>query len=108
MCVRNFEECWTLLGERRGRVWRMRRTRYRAAAPASVEADAAWTLAREERVGDVVGFLHTHPMGGVRPSRRDVRTMRAWCDCLGKPLLCLIRTPTAVVAYRFDGRRSFG
>ena len=38
-----------------------------------------------------MGFLHTHPAGaGCRPSHRDVRTMRAWCSALGRPLLCLI------------------
>jgi proteasome lid subunit RPN8/RPN11 len=58
---------------------------------ASVEADWGWAMAREEERGDVVGFWHTHPAGaGTAPSRRDIRTMQAWCSALGKPLLCLI------------------
>src|SRR5581483_8292450 len=96
------EECWTLLGRRRGRVWYCRRDRRRAGQPCEVEADGAWTLAREETRGDVLGFLHTHPMGGLSPSRRDMRTMRAWCDALGKPLLCAIATPTSLAAWRFE------
>jgi proteasome lid subunit RPN8/RPN11 len=56
-----------------------------------VDADWSWTLSREEKEGDVMGFYHTHPDGfGAQPSRRDIRTMQAWCSALGKPLLCLI------------------
>jgi hypothetical protein len=102
------EECWTLLGQRRGRVWRARAVRHVSGQPASVEADGAWALAREESRGDVLGFLHTHPMGGTRPSARDVRTMRAWCDALGKPLLCLIRTPAALAGFVFEDVESSG
>jgi proteasome lid subunit RPN8/RPN11 len=61
-------------------------------------------LAREERRQDVLGFLHTHPDGPGIPSRRDVRTMRAWCSAFGKPLLCLIASPEGVRGFRFaDG-----
>src|SRR3954468_10097506 len=102
----SIEECWTLVGTRRGQTWRAHRVRYRSGAPATVTADGAWTLRREETLGDVVGFFHTHPMGGLRPSRRDVRTMRAWCDAFGKPLLCVIATPHAVGAWRFDDHES--
>jgi hypothetical protein len=102
------EECWTLLGDRRGRVWRARFVRHVTGQPASVEADGAWAFAREEARGDVVGFLHTHPMGGTLPSRRDVRTMRAWADALGKPLLCLIRAPECLAGYVFEDGASSG
>jgi hypothetical protein len=104
----NVEECWTLLGNRRGRIWRARGVRYVTGQPASVEADGAWALAREEASGDVVGFLHTHPMGGTTPSTRDVRTMRAWTDALGKPLLCLIQAPTSLAGYVFEDAGSSG
>jgi proteasome lid subunit RPN8/RPN11 len=102
------EECWTLIGRCRGRVWLARRVRYRVGVVDSVCADGPWTLAREEKRGDVIGFMHTHPNGPARPSARDVRTMRAWCDALGKPLLCAIATPRGLVAYRFDGHASRG
>jgi proteasome lid subunit RPN8/RPN11 len=96
------EECWTLVGARRGRVWLARRARPSVGRPASVAFDGAWVLDREERRGDVVGFLHTHPCGFPRPSLRDVRTMRAWCGAFGKPLMCVIASGRRVAAYRFD------
>ena len=70
--------------------------------PASVEFDWAWVLAREEEDGDVIGFYHTHPAGSAGPSQRDVRTMRAWVSCFGKPLLCLIEGGTELAAYLFE------
>src|SRR5687768_10892077 len=102
------EECWTLVGQRKGRIWWARRIRHRTGEPAAVTADGAGALAREESKGDIVGFLHTHPMGGTRPSSRDVRTMRAWCDAFGKPLLCVILAPEGAAAYRFDDHQSVG
>ncbi len=102
------EQCWTLLGRRRGRVWLCRRVRPTSGDRASVRFDGAGVLRREEAHGDVVGFLHTHPDGPARPSRRDVRTMRAWCGAFGKPLLCLIACPAGVRGYRFDGDSSAG
>jgi proteasome lid subunit RPN8/RPN11 len=65
-------------------------------------------LEREEKHGDIVGFLHTHPDGPASPSGRDVRTMRAWCGAFGKPLLCLIVDPDGVRGYRFDDDTSEG
>src|SRR5688572_410760 len=96
------EECWTLVGHRRGRIWHARRQRPTVGWPSAVAFDAAWALAREERRGDVVGFVHTHPSGFLRPSRRDVRTMRAWCGAFGKPLLCVILAGPHAAGYRFD------
>ena len=43
------EECWTLVGRRRGRVWYARRQRPPVGWPSAVAFDAAWALAREER-----------------------------------------------------------
>jgi proteasome lid subunit RPN8/RPN11 len=102
------EQCWTLLGQRRGRVWYCRRVRVSSGDVVSVEFDGAWVLEREETHGDVVGFLHTHPDGPTSPSGRDVRTMRAWCAAFGKPLLCLILTPKQVRGYRFNNDESPG
>jgi proteasome lid subunit RPN8/RPN11 len=97
------EQCWTLLGWRRGRIWFGRRVRRTRGERASVGFDGAWVLEREETHGDIIGFLHTHPDGPAAPSLRDVRTMRAWCGCFSKPLLCLIDSPDGVCGYRFDG-----
>ena len=63
---------------------------------------------REEARGDVIGFCHTHPAGPDALSRRDVRTMRAWVQAFGKPLLCLVQMPGKVAAFRFDDSRSDG
>jgi hypothetical protein len=102
--TKSVEESWAL-----GRgTWRAQRVRYGSGEPATVTADGAWAVRREESRGDVVGFMHTHPMGGMQPSRRDVRTMRAWCDASGKRLLCVIATPDAIAAWRFDDWRSDG
>jgi proteasome lid subunit RPN8/RPN11 len=96
------EEAHILTGMRRGRVWLMRCRRRSDGAPASVEADWRWTLEREERFHDVVGFYHTHPpAAGAAPSRRDVRTMQAWCSALGKPLLCVISCDGRALSTRF-------
>jgi proteasome lid subunit RPN8/RPN11 len=102
------EECWTLLGEHRGRIWRCRRIRYARGEPARVHFDGAWVLEREEQHRDVLGFLHTHPNGPAGPSARDVRTMRAWCSAFGKPLLCLIASPGGLRGLRFDNHQSAG
>jgi proteasome lid subunit RPN8/RPN11 len=102
------EHCWTLIGRRRGRFWYARRTGHTLGEPASVEFDAAWALEREETKGDVVGFYHTHPAGPPLPSRRDLRTMRAWAGAFGKPLLCLIESDGELAGYRFDDDQSKG
>jgi proteasome lid subunit RPN8/RPN11 len=78
----------------------------------SVEFDWTKVIRREETFRDVLGFFHTHPQGLTRPSRRDVRTMQAWCDCLGKPLLCIIGEPGSadmqIHGYLFRNFRSRG
>jgi proteasome lid subunit RPN8/RPN11 len=102
------EQCWTLLGEHRGCIWFCRRVRLARGERTSVNFDGAWVLKREEKHGDVVGFLHTHPDGPVSPSERDVRTMRAWRRAFGKPLLCLIDGPEGLHGYRFDDDESAG
>jgi proteasome lid subunit RPN8/RPN11 len=102
------EQCWTLLGKRRGRIWFCRRVRPSSGERASVRFDGAWVMDREEKHGDVVGFLHTHPDGPTAPSNRDVRTMHAWCGAFGKPLLCLIASPAEVGGWRFDDDQSAG
>jgi proteasome lid subunit RPN8/RPN11 len=102
------ERCWTLVGQRRGRIWYARRVRATSGERTRVRFDGSWVLDREERRGDVLGFLHTHPDGPAAPSVRDVRTMRAWCTAFGKPLLCVIASPEGWRGYRFDDDESRG
>lgn len=102
------EQCWVLVGQRRGRVWYTRRIGRCSGDPAEVEFDGPAVLAREERRRDVVGFLHTHPSSAAVPSRRDLATMRAWVSAFGKPLLCLIEGTDGLAGYRFDDDESTG
>ena len=102
------EVCWTLVGQRRGRVWYARRVRRTLGERACVAFDGPWALDREERRHDVLGFFHTHPDGPPVPSHRDVRTMRAWRLAFGKPLLCLIDGPAGLRGFRFDNDESTG
>jgi proteasome lid subunit RPN8/RPN11 len=102
------ERCWILIGEHQGPFWYARRTRPTRGKPVSVEFDAAWVLRREETMGDIVGFYHTHPSGVPSPSARDDRTMWAWSSALGKPLLCWIESGGVVAAFRYDDDRSAG
>jgi len=102
------EEGWILLGHCKGGIWLARRIAYRSGAPASVRVDGPAALAREEKHGDVAGFMHTHPAGPNAPSARDIATMRAWCGCFGKPLLCVIDCPAGLLGFQFDGDESRG
>lgn len=95
------EISYILVGQRRGGIWYGRLRRRTEGGPGHVDFDWDWVLAREERHGDVLGFYHTHPAGLPRPSSRDVRTMGAWVSCLGKPLLCAIRSGRVLGAYLF-------
>lgn len=108
------EQCWALIGayDEAQQRWRVRLRQYTSGRPASAEADWQWALAREEEHGDLVGFAHTHPMGaGTNPSDRDIRTMQAWCNALGKHLLCLIgleQSLAEAAAYIFTDDQSTG
>ena len=102
------EQCWVLVGQRRGRVWYGRRVRPSRGKVASVRFDGLWVLQREEERRDVLGFFHTHPDGPPAPSTRDIRTMRAWCSAFGKPLWCLIASPEGIKGFCFDNDQSQG
>jgi hypothetical protein len=104
------EIAYIITGERRGHFWYGRLQQRQMGQPTTVEFDWAWTLDREARRGDVLGFYHTHPGNLSQPSPRDIITMRAWVSCLGKPLLCIIKSQTRLVGYLFctdeDGGQS--
>jgi proteasome lid subunit RPN8/RPN11 len=102
------EECWPLVGLRRGKVWLARKLRRTAGSPVRVEFDGPAVLAREERRGDIVGFLHTHPGFAAEPSPRDIATMQAWVSAFGKPLLCLITGANGLAGYCFHADDSTG
>jgi hypothetical protein len=102
------EICYVLVGHRRRGIWYGRLRRRQMGSPASVEFDWTWVMEREERYGDVAGFFHTHPPGLATPSQRDLRTMRAWVSCFGKPLLCLIESGGGLSAYLFATDEDIG
>ena len=102
------EESAVLVGYRRGGLWYGRLRQPKVGTPSAVEVEWDWVLGREERYGDVVGFFHTHPPGAPAPSARDVRTMRAWVSCFGKPLLCAIESGGVLSAYVFCSDRDEG
>ena len=86
-----YENMWVLFGEKDGDLWHGRMVHMAAGSPAAVAFNAAEVIKREEMHGDVVGFLHTHPSFTSHYSSRDDRTMKAWCLCFGKPLVCCIK-----------------
>jgi predicted nucleotidyltransferase len=96
------EVCAVLVGQRTDHDWSGSLRQLQEGRPASARFDWAWVLAREEDEGDVIGFYHTHPGGAAAPSQRDLRTMRAWVTCFGKPLLCLIEGGAGLAAYLFE------
>jgi len=102
------EEVAVLIGQRRGRLWHGRLRQRQVGKPTSVEFDWAWVLGREECRGDVIGFYHTHPPGLTTPSQRDVRTMRAWVGCFGKPLLCVIESAGVLTGSVFADDKANG
>src|SRR5581483_8073855 len=100
------EVAYVLIGEHLDGVWLASMKWRRRGAPLSVEFDWRRVMEREERSGDVVGFLHTHPRGCQSPSSRDDATMIAWSSCFGKPLLCLIDDCTTIGAWLYDYRQN--
>ena len=96
------EHCWLVVGRRQTNFWLGRRVQPTIGTVASVDFDPYWVIDREENRGDVIGFYHTHPGGRPGPSRRDLNTMRAWVDSLGKPLLCLIEASEEIDCFLFD------
>jgi proteasome lid subunit RPN8/RPN11 len=71
-------------------------------SPLSVEFSWKLAMEREERSGDVAGFFHTHPKGFSGVSATDIRTMKGWVFCFGRPLLCVIKSGEVIRAYLFQ------
>lgn len=110
--AKGIEAVGVLAGTCEGRIWTCRLLLLGSGTPTQVEFDWSIVIAHEEKFGNVLGFYHTHPSGLTRPSSRDIKTMRVWCDCLGKPLLCAIGVyyPSGekILCYLFRNYRSRG
>ncbi len=102
------EISYIITGKQQQNFWYGRLQQRQIGQPTSVEFDWLWVLEREERRGDILGFYHTHPNALIRPSQRDIKTMRAWVSCLGKPLLCLLKSDLSLMAYIFQSDEDKG
>lgn len=96
------EHCWLVVGRRCGPIWLGARVQLTTGSRTRVGFDPHWAIEREESVGDVVGFYHTHPGGSRTPSQRDENTMRSWTDAFGKPLLCFIEAAGRVSGFLYE------
>jgi hypothetical protein len=96
---------YVLLGECKSGIWHARMTWRRTGSSTSVDFDWQQVLTREEKLGDVIGFYHTHPARFRSPSKRDDKTMDAWSTCFGKPLLCLIAEGDEVGGWIYDAKK---
>lgn len=70
-------------------------------SPVHVAFDPKVVMDREEKEGDIVGFFHTHPGMSSRPSNLDYRTMGAWVNSFGKPLVAVIEGRNGVEGHWF-------
>ena len=93
------EVCQVIVGDIGNGLWFGRTRSLTSGQPTEVECDWQWALEREEEKEDVLGFYHTHPNMPATPSNRDLRTMQAWVDCLGKPLVFVIEGSNEARAY---------
>lgn len=96
------EHCWLIKGKCDGQLWWGHRCRMTVGAPETVKFDAEYAIKREQTKHDLLGFCHTHPCWPAIPSPRDYRTMRAWYNCFGKSLLCVIDGTDGLRGYWFD------
>ncbi len=94
-----YEHMWVLIGEYQGDLWHGRMYPMAAGSPALVSFNGQQVLEQEEKYGNVVGFLHTHPSFTSHYSSRDDRTMKAWVACFGKPLVCAIKGTDGLTAW---------
>jgi proteasome lid subunit RPN8/RPN11 len=100
------EEYWLLTGHVDRDLWWGKRSQKTEGRPVTVAFDPHYVIKREEDVGDVVGFLHTHPNMTASPSFRDDRTMWSWVCALGKPLVCCILGADGLRAWWYDDDES--
>ena len=95
------EQSWICTGGTDGRLWFGHLSHESEGHPGSVDFPHQWVNQREEKIHDVVGFMHTHPQFSATPSFRDLATMHAWVASFGKPLMCLILGVDGLKAYLF-------
>jgi len=81
------EQCWILMGHRGRWSWGCKYDLHTEGKPAAVAFDPDYVWENRDKI---IGWAHTHPNMEASPSNTDDITMKAWCNSLGKPLLCCI------------------
>ena len=73
-------------------------------APYEVEFDWQKIYDLEDAGTPIIGFFHTHPFQEhIGYSATDDATMKAWCRCFGREMLCIIGNGKELNAlYLFD------
>jgi proteasome lid subunit RPN8/RPN11 len=102
------EQCFILKGRHQGRAWIGWMLDETRGTPVAVDFDATKVMEIEERTGHIIGFYHTHPNMSACPSSTDIRTMRAWVSCFGKPLICVIHGSDGLHSFLFRTDESSG
>lgn len=85
------EHMWVLFGRWDDDLWYAVMHPMSFGTPTNVSFNAQEVIDRDEKLGDCVGFLHTHPNMPAYYSGTDDATMKGWVTCLGKPLVCCIK-----------------
>jgi hypothetical protein len=99
--MRQNEQSWILTGGYHRKLWWGYLSHESEGHPGSVDFPYKWVNDREEKTGDVVGFMHTHPGFLASPSLRDDATMAQWFLSFGKPLICLIEGVNGLKGYLY-------
>jgi proteasome lid subunit RPN8/RPN11 len=107
-CATKVEISYVLIGQYVDGLWHARMNWRSTGSAVDVAFDWSQVMTREEQKGDVVGFYHTHPLGMLSPSSRDDKTMLAWSNCFGKPLLCVISDGVETRAWSYDYKKERG
>jgi hypothetical protein len=99
--MRQNEESWILTGGCLKRLFWGHLSHRSEGHPGAVGFPYQWVMEREKKVGDVIGFAHTHPGFLASPSMRDDATMAQWVLSFGKSLICLIEGINGLRGYLY-------
>lgn len=99
--MRQNEQSWILTGGYHRRLWWGYLSHESEGHPGAVGFPYKWVNDREEKTGDIVGFMHTHPGMLASASLRDDATMAQWVLSFGKPLICLIEGINGLKGYLY-------
>ena len=81
---------YAIFGKRIGKYFFGKIDFFHEGVPTKVDFDSKRIIDEIESGKNLLGFYHTHPNMPAYMSQTDYATMKAWVDCEGKELLCLI------------------